>query len=176
MTAPVSSNERRSYSNGADLSAPPRDRIAQLLRISDPPWLSPAVAAWLADPDAPPLHTALGIDRASYCRAVRDYHLCAAWRVTAPGLLPWPRAMDLAGSIRMFGSRVWPRAGALAAPPADWSAQRCALWHAFRAAGAVGVPESPDMIKKIVESAGLWIPQNACNDGPRRNSQGSAAP
>ena len=152
------------------MTARPNDRVAELLAVAEPPWLAPAVAEWLADPDAAPLHAALDLDRAGHCRTLRDYYLVAAWRVTAPTGSPWRRALDLAAAVRAFGSRVWTRTAGLTEPDPGWSAQRRAIWQAFRAAGSVGVPESPDRIKQIVESAGIYIPQMP-GDNDRRKEQ-----
>lgn len=135
-------------------SGPAENRVSWFLRPDQPEWVRTGILAWLETGD--PLHLCFGLGRAEYCRAARDHYLCAAWLVTSPGHSPWHRALSLADAVRVFARRVWPRARKLAAPDPGWSTQREALWRAFRSAGSIDVPESPEMIKQIIKLAGLY--------------------
>ena len=62
----------------------------------------------------------------------RDYHLRQAW-LTLAASSPWKRSVALAGEIKRFEARVWPRWRDLSEPPPGSSDLRTHLFHAFRA-------------------------------------------
>lgn len=141
------------------MTAPPDDRVTQLLRIEYPRWFRPALLKWLADPEGRPLEFHLSLDRVGHRLAVHNHHIAQAWDKTDEALSPWKRCLELHDEIERFRSAVWPRVWDLAKPDVRWSAQRTALRHAFRAGAAV--PGTARMFSEIVKSQRVEISQNA---------------
>lgn len=73
--------ERCNTKYGSVPSEPAENRVSWFLRPDHPEWVRAGALAWLETGD--PLHLCLDLDRAQHCLAVRNHHLCEAWRVTA---------------------------------------------------------------------------------------------
>src|SRR5688500_3928273 len=98
-------------------------------------WLSKGFSAFLANGGTLPLERCLRLPwkDGALRRACRDYWLRRAWKLVAMELSPWRRSETLAGMVRNFGSRQWPRWRDLQAAPADAAEIDAALFYAFRA-------------------------------------------
>ena len=137
---------------------PPADRLAELLSPAWPPWFRAGVRAWRDG--GGDLEAHLGLDRRGHRLATRNRHIVAAWHLVEPDREPWQRALALSAEIRKFETRLWPRLRDRAEPDPRWPALSRELWAAFRAAGDIGLPQSPDQIRKIVAPQGHWIQED----------------
>lgn len=135
------------------MTSPPNDRVSWLLRPDQPEWVRAGALAWLETGDD--LHQCLDLDRAGHVRAVRDYHLIRAW-LALDGPAGWQRALLLTDEIRAFASRAWPRLQSQDKPDPAWSALRRELWLAFNASRGCKFPQTPERIRDIVNSAGVY--------------------
>lgn len=147
------------------MTAPPRDRIAQLLAIEHPSWLAVGLQGWLEidSSERPPLDRWLGLDASGHKLALRNHYLIHAWHLTDPVPSPWRRSLILQDEIGRYASASWPRDRDRRSPDPAWGDMRTALFLAHRAAAPAPLPATARMIARIVKSAGLYISQHRCD-------------